>query len=131
MSANTTQQKVTKNIIRTVLGLFFIFASTFHFTAVETEMKIIPPFLPLRKPALYIIGICELLGGYGLLLPRFQRAASWGLAALLVAIVPANIYHAFLSFKHGGPPTMRFYHYIRMPLQVVLILLTLWSGKKG
>lgn len=128
MSANNPSKKITKNIIRSVLGLFFIIASTFHFTAVETELKIIPPFLPLRKAALYITGIFELVGGYGLLLPRFQRPASWGLAALLVAISPANIYHAVLYFKHGNPPQERFYHYARMPLQVVLILITLWTG---
>ncbi|WP_162005620.1 DoxX family protein [Dictyobacter vulcani] len=106
-------------------------ASTFHFTASETQLKIIPPFLPFRRAALYITGALELLGGYGMLLPRFQRQASQGLAALLVAIVPANIYHAYVYFKHSKPSKARYYHYSRMPIQVLLILLTLWSGSKN
>jgi len=68
-------------------------ASSLHFIT-DVELKIIPPILPLRREALYITGIFELLGGIGLLIPRFQRAAAWGLVALLVAIFPANIYHA-------------------------------------
>jgi uncharacterized membrane protein len=127
----STRRKImpsAKSILRTALGMFFIFASTFHFTASEIEMKIIPPSLPWRRSAVYISGIFELLGGIGLLLPRYKRPASIGLATLLVAIVPANIYHAVLYFKKGGPPNARFYHYARIPLQVVLILVTLWSG---
>ncbi|GCE30387.1 membrane protein [Dictyobacter alpinus] len=116
-----------KAILRTVIGLAFVVASTFHFTAAETQLKIIPPFLPFRRAALYITGIFELLGGYGMLFPRYRRWASQGLAALLVAIVPANIYHAYMYFKHSKPSKERYYHYCRMPLQVVLILLTLWS----
>jgi uncharacterized membrane protein len=127
----STNRKVLQNVksgIRIVLGLAFIVASTFHFTASEVQTKIIPPFLPWRRAAVYITGVLELLGGYGLLLPRFKRQASWGLAALLVAIVPANIYHAVVYFKKGGPPNMRVYHWVRMPIQVILIVLTLWSG---
>ena len=108
MITHNKPRQTTKNITRTALGLLFIVASTFNFTASEIELKIIPPLLPLRRTALYITGFFELLGGYGLLLPRFKRSASWGLAALLVAIAPANIYHATLYFKSGSHSNARF-----------------------
>jgi uncharacterized membrane protein len=118
-----------KGIARVLLGIFFIGASSLHFFS-DAELQIIPPFLPWRQAALYITGVFELLGGIGLFVPRFQRAASWGLAALLVAIFPANVYHAVSGIQLGGILNTQFYHWIRLPLQGVLILFVLWSGSK-
>jgi uncharacterized membrane protein len=122
--------KSKKGIARILLALLFIVASSLHFIS-DVELQIIPSFLPLRREALWITGILELLGGIGLLSPRFQRAASWGLAALLVAIFPANIYHALKNVQLGGILDSPIYHVIRLPLQAVLIWLVLWcTGKK-
>jgi uncharacterized membrane protein len=115
-----------KKIARITLGLCFILASGPHFFS-EVEMEIIPPFLPWRKAALYITGIFELLGGIGVLIPRFQRAAGWGLAALLVAIFPANVYHALKDVQRKGIRKLGLYHWLRGPLQFVLIGWALWS----
>jgi uncharacterized membrane protein len=123
--------KSKKDIARVFLALLFIVASSLHFIS-DVELKIIPPSLPLRREALYITGIFELLGGIGLLIPRFQRAAAWGLAALLVAIFPANLYHAVKNIQLGGILNSPFYHVIRLPLQGVLIWWALWcGGEKG
>lgn len=115
-----------KKIARIALGLCFILASVPHFFS-EVEMQIIPPFLPWRKAALYITGLCELLGGIGVLIPRFQRAAGWGLAALLVAIFPANVYHAIKDIQRSGIRKMSLYHWLRGPIQAMLIWWALWS----
>ena len=117
--------KSKRGIARVVLALLFIVASSMHFIS-DVELKIIPPFLPLRREALYITGIFEIVGGIGLLIPRFQRAAAWGLAALLVAIFPANMYHAVKNIQLGGILNSPFYHVIRLPLQAVLIWWALW-----
>jgi len=120
-----------KGIARVFLAFLFIVASSLHFIT-DVEMKIIPPILPLRREALYITGIFELLGGIGLLIPRFQRTAAWGLVALLVAIFPANIYHAIKNIQLGGILNSPFYHVVRLPLQAVLIWWALWcTGKKA
>ena len=115
-----------KKIARIVLGICFILASGPHFFS-EAEMEIIPPFLPWRKAALSITGIFELLGGIGVLIPRFQRAAGWGLAALLVSIFPANVYHAIKDMRKDGVRKLSLYHWVRGPIQVVLIWWALWS----
>ena len=125
-----TSFKSRKDVARVFLALLFIVASSLHFIT-DVELKIIPPFLPWRRAALYITGIFELLGGIGLLIPRFQRAAAWGLAALLVAIFPANVYHAVKNIQLGGILNSSIYHWVRLPLQAVLIWLALWcTGKK-
>ncbi len=122
--------KSKKGIARVFLALLFIVASSLHFIT-DVELKIIPPFLQLRREALYITGIFEFVGGIGLLIPRFQRAAAWGLIALLVAIFPANIYHAVKNIQLGGMLNSPIYHVVRLPLQAVLIWWALWcTGKK-
>jgi uncharacterized membrane protein len=115
-----------KDIVRVIVGILFILASTMHFTS-DVELKIIPAFLPWRAAALYITGVFELLGGIGLLIPRFKRSAAWGLVALLIAIFPANIYQAVMNIQLGGFLNTRLYQWGRLPFQGVFIWLVLWS----
>ena len=119
-----------KRAARIVLGILFILASTFHFTAQKAELRMIPRFLPLRRAALYITGVFELLGGIGLLLPRFQRAAGRGLAALLLAIFPANMYHTFTRKRYHGVAGSPLYHVLRWPMQGALIWWALWCSQE-
>ncbi|GCE13702.1 membrane protein [Tengunoibacter tsumagoiensis] len=106
-------------------------ASVFHFTASEVELRLIPPFLPWRRAALYITGVLEFVGGLGLLLPRFQEVAGRGVAALLVAIFPANVYQTFTRKQFTGLTSTPLYHIVRWPLQGVLIWWALWCSKKS
>lgn len=115
-----------KDIVRVILGGLFLLASTMHFTS-DVELNIIPEFLPWRRAALYITGIFEIIGGLGLLIPRFKRPAAWGLVALLVAIFPANIYQAVKNIQLGGFLNTRLYQWGRLPFQGVFIWLVLWS----
>jgi uncharacterized membrane protein len=120
-------QRKLKTTSRITQGVLYIVASLFHFVT-DKELAIIPPFLPWRRAALYITGIFEFLGGFGLLIPRFQRSASWGLAALLVTIWPANIYHAIADKRSERWRKTRMYHILRFPMQMVLIIWVLWAA---
>ncbi|HAH00101.1 MAG TPA: DoxX family protein [Ktedonobacter sp.] len=126
---NLTSPQTQKDIARVSLALLFIAASTLHFIS-DTELKIIPTFLPWRREALYITGVFELLGGIGLLIPRFQRAAAWGLVALLITVFPANVYHSVKHVQLGGITDYPLYHWIRLPFQAVFICWALWSTSK-
>ena len=117
-----TPVKTIKNVARVSLGFLFIAASSLHFIS-DVELQIIPTFLPFRRTA----GLCELLGGAGLLIPRLQRPAAWGLVGLLIAIFPANVYHAVKNIQLGGILNSRVYHCIRLPFQVIFIWWALWS----
>ncbi len=117
-------------VARITLGVLFIIASLFHFIASDIELALIPPFLPWRRAALYITGVFELLGGIGLLIPRLQVRAGQGLAALLIAIFPANVYHTFTRKQFHGLTRSPLYHLLRWPMQGVLVLWALWCSRK-
>ena len=68
-----------------------------------------------------ISGVAEILGAIGLLLPALRRAAAYGLAVLLVAIFPANIYMAVAHIPFPGIYGESWFQWARLPFQFVLI----------
>ena len=117
----------TKAVVRVAIAGLFLVTGVLHFLRTEEFVRIVPPILSWAKGLVYISGVCELAGAVGLLIPRFQRAAAYGLAALLIAVFPANLYMASASVTFGGIFDHPLYHWVRLPLQAVLIVLLLWS----
>lgn len=108
--------------MRLVLAIFFIFAGILHFVIPDAYARIVPPALPAPHLLVIISGIAEILGGIGLLVPFTQRAAAWGLVALLVAVFPANIYMAVAHVPASGILGLHWVQWLRLPLQIPLIL---------
>lgn len=109
-------------IARIVVALFFIYAGYSHFTKARFFYKITPPLLqPWKEPINVIVGISEMAGGVGLLLPFAQVAAAWSIIALLIAVFPANIY--MLTSKGAGMKIKMWFLWLRLPLQCALIAL--------
>ena len=100
-----------------------------HFLKPELFLKIVPPVLPWPLGLVYSSGFFELVGAVGLLIPRFQRAAAYGLVALLIAVLPANIYMAVAPVTFGGFFDHPLYHWIRIPFQGVLMAWVLWCTR--
>ena len=120
---------IIRTIARWLTAGVFMASGVLHFVATDTYEKIVPPVLPNPPALVYISGIFEILGGLGLLVPRTRRAAGYGLAALLVAVYPANIYHAFSGLKTGSLIDHPLYHWIRLPLQFFMIWEALWCSR--
>jgi len=119
-----------KSAARWVLALFFIIAGVNHFLAPEIYLGMMPPWLPFKEAANLISGAAEIAGGLGLLLPRFRRAAAWGLIALLIAVFPANIQVALQGSMPGlenAPPALL---WLRLLFQPVFIAWVWWVGLK-
>lgn len=107
-------------ILKFVLAAFFIYAGYSHFKIPKFFYRITPPYLKQwQEPINVIVGIAEILGGVGLLIPATQNMAAWGLIALLIAVFPANIYH--LTSKGAGMKVPIWALWLRLPLQFVLI----------
>jgi uncharacterized membrane protein len=104
---------------KAVLGIVFIGAGMMHFVATAAYMKIVPPLLPDPRLLVHVSGAFEVLGGIGLLVPATQRVAAWGLVALLIAIVPANVYMA-MDYA-AWPRIPEWVLWARVPVQVPLI----------
>lgn len=75
------------------LALFFTVSGVAHFAMPDPYAALIPPQLPWPYFLVYASGVAELAFGLGLL-TRYQRWAAWGIVATLIAVYPANIYHA-------------------------------------
>ena len=62
-------------------------------------------------------------------IPSLRRLAAWGLIALFIAVLPANINQALHNLQPPGlemSPTMV---WVRLPLQLVLIAWAYWMTR--
>ena len=105
-----------------LLAALFAFAGVMHFVAPARYIAIVPSRLPNAPLLVIISGICEILGGLGVLLPQTRRLAGWGLIALLIAVFPANIHMLQLAYANDGTTLWKAVLWFRLPLQ----LLRLW-----
>ena len=107
----------------------FLLAAIGRLASPETLVAMIPDSWPLRYEALYVSGLFEVLGAIGLLVPGLRRPAGLGLALLLVLVLPANVNVALNNLQIEGYPGSPFYQWARLPIQLVLIWLTLWTSR--
>jgi uncharacterized membrane protein len=76
---------------RVPLAALFVIGGSMHFVSPRAYAEIVPHWLPNAPMLVAISGVCEILGGMGVLFGPTCRLAGWGLLALLVAVFPANI----------------------------------------
>ena len=119
--------RILKLILKVLFAILFISAGILHFTNPDFFVRIVPPFLPAPLLLVYLSGICEILLGILLLVPKFSRFAAFGLIALLIAVFPANIYMAINPniFADYNPLML----YLRLPIQIFLIIWAYWLTK--
>jgi uncharacterized membrane protein len=118
-----------RTLARFLIAGLFLTTGTLHFLKPDLFVKIVPPWLPWPLGLVYLSGFLELAGGVGLLIPGFRRVAAYGLVALLIAVLPANIYMAMAPVKFGGFLDHPLYHWIRIPFQGVLIAWLFWCAR--
>jgi uncharacterized membrane protein len=106
---------------RWVLAAGFVFAGVMHFAITGQYVHIMPPWLPLHRELVLLSGVCEVAGGFGLLVPRTRRAAAIGLVVLLVAVFPANVQMLLNARASHAPALAEGLLWARLPLQVALI----------
>ncbi len=104
---------------RLALGLVFIGGGITHLLLPKFFLAIVPDYLPDHRALVRISGLAELAGGLGVLIPATRRPAAWGLAALLVAVFPANLWMAQHPERFSSIPTWVLW--ARLPLQLPLI----------
>src|SRR5690554_4711556 len=80
-----------KTAARYLMAFALMTVGALHFLSPDGFLAIVPKALPYPLALVYISGFFEFAGGVGLLIPRFRKAAAWGLTALFIAVFPANI----------------------------------------
>jgi len=112
-----------------IAGIIFVFLWFFiggiaHFAATDTEMRIVPPFVPWPRATVLVTGVFELLGAFGLIRAKSRPAAGVGLLLLTLAVTPANVY----MLQHWELFAIPYWALVaRLPLQAVLLAVIAWS----
>ena len=107
--------------LRYALAVMFLFTGTMHFTRTRSAfVRMVPPWIPRPALAVALTGVFELAGAIGLLVPGWDRIAAYALIALLVAMLPANVYAAREGLKIEGR--------LATPLPLRIPLQLFWIG---
>ena len=109
--------------------LWFAIGGIAHFVFTETEMRIVPPWMPWPRAAVLVSGVLELLGAAGLLWRPTRRLAGIGLFLLTLAVTPAHFY--MLQQPELFPSIPYAALVARLPVQVALLALIAWSTFGG
>ncbi len=104
---------------RVVMGALYLVAGAGHFILTRVYVGIMPDYLPAHRELVLLSGAAEMAGGLGVLLPWTRRAAAWGIIALLVAVMPANVWMVQHPERWPGIPLWALW--VRLPLQGVLV----------
>jgi uncharacterized membrane protein len=120
-----------RSVLRFVLATAMVVVGVLHFVRPEPFVAIVPKALPAPLALVLVSGAAEIAGGLGLLLPRARRAASIGLVALYLAVLPANVNMAVNELPLDGTSMPRVALWLRLPFQLVFIGWALWVGRDG
>ena len=75
-----------------LLGLMWLFYGSLHILNPLSAVKQVPPQFPWKEEIFAISGICELIIGFGAMVPRWRRLSALGQMVLLVVYIPAVVY---------------------------------------
>lgn len=83
-------------VLRFALAAAFVAAGVLHLMAPSIYDPAMPSWIPVPRAMILVSGLAEILGGIGLIQksPHLRQTAGWGLALLLVAVYPANVWMA-------------------------------------
>lgn len=113
-------------VSRLLLGVFFVTAGVLHFVFTPGYMKIMPPWPPWHQGLVLVSGVFEIAGGLGMLWSPTRRWAGFGLIALCLAVLPANVQMLLDAQTAGASARWLALLWLRLPLQFLLIG---WIGR--
>jgi uncharacterized membrane protein len=122
---------LSPEIHRYIISGLFVITGVLHFVKPAVFVRIMPEYIPYHLAMVYISGVAEIFGAVGILFPKIQVWAGWGLILLLIAVFPANINMTVEAVHRSG---YRSWYTIatilRLPLQLVLIYWVYWACLK-
>ncbi len=102
-----------------------------HFVVTDAYARISPRVLPAPRALVYASGVAELACAALVAARRTRRVGGWVTAALLVAVLPANVQMALDGGLPGagGPLGSPVAAWLRLPLQIPLIAWAVWVAR--
>jgi len=117
-----------RSLTRWLLAYVYVPFGVFHLVAPDKFLAIMPPEIPAPALIVMLTGLCEILGGFGILVVWTRRPAGALLALYALCVWPANFYHAFAHIHAPPLPDSWWYHGPRLAFQVVMIWAPLFAG---
>ena len=118
-----------KRVFCVLLTVVMLHAGAAHFTMTAAYVAIMPSFLPFPLALVYLSGVLEIVLGLGLQVPALRRLAAWGLVALLIAVLPANINQAVHNLQPEGLQMSQTMLWVRIPMQLVFLAWAFWMTR--
>ena len=113
-----------------LMGVFYVFGGFNHFANADFYKPLMPPYLPAHDFLIALSGAAEIGLGLALFVPATRRIAAWGIIALLVAVVPANIHVAIYVVPMGtATEGYGIWNWVRIAFQPVLMLWAWWHTR--
>jgi uncharacterized membrane protein len=114
-----------KKILLYLQSIFYIVAGINHFRSPKIYYTLIPPYFPWHPLINIMAGVAEIVLGIGLLFVYIRKQAAYGIVLLLLAFIPAHIYHIQMN---GCLPGLCFGVWVAwVRLLVVHPLLIAWA----
>ena len=120
---------IFQNVGRILLGSFLTYTGIGHLTFLRKEfLAQVPSWLPIEPDTVVLLsGVAEIGLGLSLLFVSKQRKeVGWATAAFFVAVFPGNIAQ-LIEHKDAFGMNSDTARWLRLPMQPVLIALSLWS----
>lgn len=97
-------------------------AGVLHFVAPRVYEPLIPPPLGPPRPWVLGSGVAEVVAGGLLAVSRTREIGAWATAAVFVGVFPGNVWMALEPHPAGGLAANPVVAWLRLPLQVPLVL---------
>ncbi len=120
---------LVKNVLTTILGIFFINVGIAHFTDTEWFEPIVPEVLGAPTFWVLITGVFEIALGIGIVIPQTRRYSSLAMAFFLVAVYAGNLNMWVNDIPLEDRKFATIWHVMRLIGQLVMIVVALWIGE--
>lgn len=119
--------RILNTVMRWLLGILLIAAGINHFWHSAFYLNIMPDYLPWHTELVYASGVCEVVLGAMLLVPRSMRLAAWGVVAMLLVFLSVHIHMIVHAERYATISPL--FLWFRLLLQLPLIAWAYWLAR--
>lgn len=123
--------KVLLTILSLILGLPLIWIGVLHFQDPAWFEPIVPDLIGYPTFWVYASGVFEIVLGIGLIIPKTREISGYGIALMLVVLYAANFNMWVNDIAIGGSKFGTNWHIFRATVQILLISVCIWIGRKS
>ncbi len=123
--------KILLTILSLILGLPLIWIGILHFQDPAWFEPIVPDLLGYPTFWVYASGVFEIVLGIGLIIPKTREISGYGIALMLVVLYAANFNMWVNDIAIGGSKFGTNWHIFRATVQILLISVCIWIGRKS